>query len=72
MWVIMAVSIQLLSGPNTWAVTDQGTFQNEAECEAALAEAVPRTLSDGMRFAWESSELKFICIKVRSTGAGAN
>ncbi|MCK7611201.1 hypothetical protein [Roseibium sediminicola] len=67
MWVIMAVSIQLLSGPNSWAVADQGTFENEAECEAALSEAVPRTLSDGMRLAWEQSELKFICLKVRDS-----
>jgi len=67
MWVIMAVSIQLLSGPNSWAVADQGTFANEAECEAALSEAVPRTLSDGMRLAWEQSELKFICLKVRDS-----
>jgi hypothetical protein len=72
MWEIMAVSIQLLSGPNTWAVTDQGTFEEEPECEAALAEAVPRTLSDGMRIAWENSELKFLCIRVRSSGPGAN
>jgi len=67
MWVIMAVSIQLLSGPNSWAVADQGTFENEAECEAALSEAVPRTLSDGMRLAWEQRELKFLCIKVRAS-----
>jgi len=67
MWVIMAVSIQLLSGPNSWAVSDQGTFQNEAECEAALSEAVPRTLTDGMRLAWEQSELKFLCVKVRDS-----
>lgn len=72
MWVIMAVSIQLLSGPNVWAVADQGTFQGEVDCEAALAEAVPRTLSDGMRLAWEQSELKFICVKVRDAGSGAN
>ncbi|WP_269581727.1 hypothetical protein [Roseibium sp. Sym1] len=67
MWVIMAVSIQLLSGPNSWAVADQGTFESEDACEAALSEAVPRTLSDGMRLAWEQSELKFLCIKVRDS-----
>ncbi|ASP33039.1 hypothetical protein [Labrenzia sp. VG12] len=67
MWVIMAVSVQLLVGPNSWAVADQGTFQSEADCEAALSEAVPRTLSDGMRLAWEQSELKFVCVKVRGS-----
>lgn len=55
MWVIMAVSIQLLSGPNVWPVADEGTFQDEAECQAALSEAVPRTLSEGMRLAWEGA-----------------
>lgn len=65
MWAIMAVSIQMLSGPNVWAVTDEGTFENEALCEAALAEAVPRTLSEEMRIAWEAGELKYVCLKVR-------
>jgi hypothetical protein len=72
MWVIMAVSIQLLSGPNSWAVTDQGTFESDVDCEAVLSEAVPRTLSQGMRLAWEQGELKFVCIKVRSGGPAAN
>ncbi|MHA7773033.1 hypothetical protein [Roseibium sp. M-1] len=72
MWVIMAVSIQLLAGPNSWAVTDEGTFQSSGECEAALSEAVPRTLSEGMRLAWEQEELKFICVKVRGSGPGTN
>lgn len=72
MWVIMAVSIQLLAGPNTWAVTDEGTFQSGEECQAALSEAVPRTLSEGMRIAWEQDELKFICVKVRGSGPAAN
>ena len=72
MWVIMAISIQMLSGPNAWAVTDQGTFTNEVECQAALDEAVPRTLSEDMRIAWEQGELKFLCLKVRGSGATAN
>ncbi|GAB2182890.1 hypothetical protein [Roseibium sp. LAB1] len=72
MWVIMAVSIQLLSGPNVWAVADEGTFQDESECQAALSEAVPRTLSEGMRLAWEGGELKFICVKTRANGQVGN
>ncbi|MDN3719523.1 hypothetical protein QW131_10770 [Roseibium salinum] len=54
MWVIMAVSIQLLAGPNVWPVTEEGTFEDEAACQAALDEAVPRTLSETMRLAWEA------------------
>ena len=72
MWVIMAVSIQLLSGPNVWAVAEEGTFEDETACQAALDEAVPRTLSENMRLAWEEGELKFICVKVRGAGPAAN
>lgn len=67
MWVILAVSIQLLNGPNTWPVLDQGMFQSEAECAAVLSEFVPRTLSEDMRIAWEQGELKFTCIRVRGS-----
>ncbi len=65
MWAIMAVSIQLLSGPNVWAVTEEGTFESEAACQSALEGAVPRTLTDAMRLAWEEGELKYVCVKVR-------
>ena len=68
MWAILAVSIQLLNGPNVWPVADEGTFENEADCQAALDEAVPRTLSEDMRVAWEQGELKFVCLKVRGSG----
>lgn len=68
MWAILAVSIQLLNGPNVWPVTDEGTFENETDCQVALDEAVPRTLSEDMRVAWEQGELKFVCLKVRGTG----
>lgn len=44
MWVILAVSVQMLSGPNVWPVLDEGTFVSEVECQAVLDEAVPRTL----------------------------
>lgn len=69
MWAIMAVSLHMLSGPNVWAVTDEGTFANEAECEAVLAEIVPRTLTEQMRIAWEVGELKYVCLKVRGSKA---
>ena len=72
MWAIMAVSLQLLSGPNVWAVTEEGTFTGQQECEAALAEAVPRTLSEDLRMAWEEGELKYVCVKVRGAPATDN
>jgi hypothetical protein len=72
MWAIMAVSIQMLAGPNVWAVTDEGTFEDEVTCQAALAEAVPRTLSEDLRLAWEIGELKYICLKVRGAGPSTN
>lgn len=65
MWVILAVSIQFLSGPNVWPVLDEGTFRSETECQSVLDEAVPRTLSEDMRIAWEQGEVRYICIKVR-------
>lgn len=72
MWVILAVSVQMLSGPNVWPVLDEGTFVSEVECQAVLDEAVPRTLSDQMRIAWEQGELKYVCIKVRAPAASTN
>lgn len=72
MWVIMAVSIQLLAGPNVWPVTEEGTFEDEVACQAALDEAVPRTLSETMRLAWEAGELKYVCVKARGAGPSAN
>lgn len=72
MWAIMAVSIHMLSGPNVWAVTDEGTFENESLCQAALDSAVPRTLSDDLRLAWEQGELKYVCVKVSGTEPPAN
>lgn len=72
MWAIMAVSIHMLSGPNVWAVTDEGTFENETLCLSALEGAVPRTLSDDLRLAWEAGELKYVCLKVRGTEPPAN
>ncbi|WP_421983220.1 hypothetical protein [Roseibium sp.] len=72
MWVILAVSIQVLSGPNVWPVLNHGTFVSETECQAVLDEAVPRTLSEQMRIAWEQGELKFVCIKAREPGSAGN
>ena len=71
-WVIMAVSIQMLTGPNVWPVSDEGTFASEAECQDSLNELVPRTLSEDMRIAWEEGELKYLCLKVRSVGPPSN
>ena len=69
MWAIMAVSLHMLSGPNVWALADEGTFNTETDCEAVLAELVPRTLTEQMRMAWEVGELKYVCLKVRGSAA---
>ncbi|MBN9670803.1 hypothetical protein [Roseibium aggregatum] len=72
MWAMLAVSIQMLSGPNVWVVTNEGTFESAQACEAALSEAVPRTLSEDLRLAWEAGELKYVCLKVRGTEPAPN
>ncbi|WP_298820461.1 hypothetical protein [uncultured Roseibium sp.] len=72
MWAILAVSIQMLTGPNVWPVSDEGTFETEAECQAVLDELVPRTLSEELRIAWEEGQLKYVCLKVRPLGRTPN
>lgn len=65
MWAIVAVSLHLLAGPDTWAVTDAGTFKDKAACEAEISASVPSKLSEKDKEMYEAGELSYVCIKVR-------
>jgi len=66
MWAPVAVMLYALNGPTAGVIGDEIHKTKEA-CQAAIAKAVPASLDQETKIAYEQGYRHFICVRI--TGA---
>lgn len=71
MWAIVVVTLGLLTGPQTFVVTDAGTFPDKAKCETAMSEGLRTGLDNDpeLKAAYQDGYRQYVCVRVEETGA---
>lgn len=67
MWTIIAVLSGLLTGPESYAVTDAGLFKTEESCKAAITAAVDAKLDKETKQQYDDGYRQFVCVRVHGT-----
>ena len=68
MWTIVVVLVGMLTGPQTFVVTDVGTFGDQKACQAALKASVPSKLDAKTKVEFAGGYRQYVCVKVHGTG----
>ena len=64
-WAIVVVMLHGLSGPQTFVITDAGTFASKTACQAKIAAAVPSTLTPANKQEWQDGYRQYLCVRVQ-------
>ncbi|MGK2739476.1 hypothetical protein ACSHT0_01150 [Tepidicaulis sp. LMO-SS28] len=64
MWAVVTMLVHFLSGPDSYVVTDAGTFETKEACESAIAAAVPSQLEGDALEQFKSGNRVYACVKV--------
>lgn len=67
MWTIVVVLVGMLTGPQTFVVTDAGTFKDQKSCQAAIAASVPSQLDAKSKAEFAGGYRQYTCVRVHGT-----
>jgi hypothetical protein len=67
MWTIVVVLVGMLTGPQTFVVTDAGTFADQKTCQAAIKASVPAKLDAKSKAEYSGGYRQYVCVRVHGT-----
>jgi hypothetical protein len=64
MWAIVVVLLGMLTGPQTFVITETGTFPNQQACQAAIKASVPSKLDAKSKTEFAGGYRQYVCVRV--------